>query len=177
MTTGPSTSDTAEFERVVLSHLDDAYTLASYLVRSEHDAQDLVQEAALRALQHFAGFRGGDARSWFLAIVRNCCFSWLERRRGRPFVEDGGELLSLVPDDHETDARAIRSSERARLEAALARLPVILREVLILREVSDLSYKEISDVVGVPAGTVMSRLSRARERMADLLGQTGGDHD
>jgi RNA polymerase sigma factor (sigma-70 family) len=163
-----------DFERAVLVHLDDAYTLARYLVRAEHDAQDVVQEAALRAMQHFAGFRGTEGRSWFLAIVRNCCYTWLERQRGRRVVDDDGELLSLVADPHEADERAIRSSERGRIEGALARLPLELREVIILREIEDLSYKEISNVTGVPAGTVMSRLARARNRLADLLQASGG---
>ena len=162
-----------EFDRQVLAHLDDAYTLARYLSRDEHDAQDIVQDAMLRALQHFAGFRGGDARSWLLAIVRNCCYTWAERQGKRRTVNDGGETLSLVADSREADERAIRSSERARIEAALAKLPAELREVLVLREISELSYKEISNVVGVPAGTVMSRLSRARDRMAELL-RAGG---
>src|SRR3954471_9890282 len=99
--------DDGRFEEVVLPHLDAAYTLARYLVRDEHDAQDVVQEAALRAFQHFGGFRGGDPRSWFLAVVRNCCYSWIERRRGRRLVEDDGELLSLVADAREADERAI----------------------------------------------------------------------
>lgn len=174
MTADTGSPNGAEFERAVLAHLDAAYTLASYLVRSEHDAQDLVQEAAFRAFQHFGGLRGADARSWFLAIVRNCCFTWIERQRSRRIVDDGGEMLSLVADERQADERAIRSSERARIDAALARLPVELREVIILREMHDLSYKEISNVVGVPAGTVMSRLSRARDRLADLLEPMGG---
>jgi RNA polymerase sigma-70 factor, ECF subfamily len=163
-----------DFDRAVLIYLNEAYTLARYLARSEHDAQDIVQEAALRAFQHFGGFRGGDAKSWFLAIVRNCCYTWLERQRSRGIVDDGEELLSLVPDPHQADERAIRESERAHIEAALARLPVELREVIILREIGGLSYKEISNVVGVPAGTVMSRLSRARDRLATLLQPAGG---
>jgi RNA polymerase sigma-70 factor (ECF subfamily) len=170
----PDAGPSAEFERVVLVHLDDAYTLARYLVRDEHDAQDVVQDAALRGLRHFASFRQGDARSWFLAIVRNCCYTWLERRQGRSAGGDDQELLAAVPDPREADERAIRASERTRVEAALARLPVELREVIVLREVADLSYKEISNVVGVPAGTVMSRLSRARDRLATLLGSREG---
>jgi RNA polymerase sigma-70 factor (ECF subfamily) len=164
---------TAEFERLVLAHLDDAYTLARYLLRDEHDAQDVVQDAALRALRHFARYRGGDARSWLLSIVRNCCYTWLETRRDARIVKDGADHLSLVADTNETDAPAIRSSERSRIEAALARLPLELREVIVLREIEELSYKEISAVVGVPAGTVMSRLSRARDRLATMLSEGG----
>src|SRR3954462_8931534 len=162
-------STLADFERVVLAHLDDAYTLARYLVRDEHDAQDVVQDAALRAQRHFGSFRGGDARAWLLSIVRNCSYTWLESARGRRIADGNDELLALVPDPAGADDLAIRSSERRRVEAALARLPLELREVVVLREIAGLSYKEISDVVGIPAGTVMSRLSRARDRLAALL--------
>ena len=163
----------ADFERLVLVHLDDAYTLARYLLRDEHDAQDVVQDAALRALRHFARYRGGDARSWLLSIVRNCSYTWLESRRNARVVEDGGDHLSLVADTNESDARAIRSSERSRIETALAKHPLELREVIVLREIEELSYKEISTVVGVPTGTVMSRLSRARDRLATMLSEGG----
>ena len=163
-------SDVARFERVVLPHLDDAYTLARYLVRDEHDAQDVVQEAALRAFRYFAGYSGGDARSWLLAIVRNCSLTWLQRRKSDqrmvPFSD--GEGLD-VAGGLDADAVAIESSERRRVERAVATLPVEFREVLVLREIEDLSYREISDVVGVPVGTVMSRLSRARKRLAAVL--------
>jgi RNA polymerase sigma-70 factor (ECF subfamily) len=162
--------DVERFERVVLPFLDDAYTLARYLLRDEHDAQDVVQEAALRALRYFDGYSGGDARAWLLAIVRNCALNW--RRRNRvdertvPFV-DAAELS--ISDGQEADAAAIESSERNRVHRAIDALPVEFREVVVLREVQDLSYKEISDVLGVPIGTVMSRLARARRRLASLL--------
>ena len=163
-------SDVGRFERVVLPYLDDAYTLARYLVRDEHDAQDVVQEASLRAFRYFSGYSGGDARSWLLAIVRNCSLTWLQRRRSDqrmvPFPD--GEGLE-VADPRDADATAIASSERRRVERAIDALPVEFREVLVLREVEDMSYREISDVVGVPVGTVMSRLSRARRRLAALL--------
>src|ERR1043165_6941991 len=121
-----SRTDVTEFERVVLVHLDDAYTLARYLLRDEHDAQDVVQDAALRAFRHFEKYRGGDARSWLLSIVRNCCYTWLETKSGARLVDDGGELLTLVPDSMESDAKAIQSSERDRITKALARLPMEL---------------------------------------------------
>jgi RNA polymerase sigma-70 factor (ECF subfamily) len=165
-----SQSEVARFERVVLPHLDDAYTLARYLVRDEHDAQDVVQEAALRAFRYFGGYSGGDARSWLLAIVRNCSLTWLQRRRSdQRFVEfEDGQGLE-VAGGLDADTMAFVSSERGRVERAIDALPVEFREVLVLREVEDLSYREISDVVGVPVGTVMSRLSRARKRLAALL--------
>ena len=161
--------DVARFERTVLPHLDDAYTLARYLVRDQHDAQDVVQEAALRAVRYFGGYSGGDARSWLLAIVRNCAMTLLARRRGdarmTPFDDATEEITTAVA----ADEAAIAASDRSRIERALDALPVEFREVLVLRELEDLSYREISDVVGVPIGTVMSRLARARRRMAYLL--------
>ncbi len=164
--------DVERFERVVLPHLDDAYTLARYLLRDEHDAQDAVQDAVLRALRYFESYREGDARAWLLAIVRNCCHTWHRKQRGEratvPFTDD--ESTIGVRDARETDAGAIAASERARLGRAIASLPTEFREVIVLREIEDLSYKEISDVVGVPIGTVMSRLARARKRMAAALG-------
>jgi RNA polymerase sigma-70 factor, ECF subfamily len=166
----PST-DLQRFEHVVLPHLDDAYTLARYLVRDEHDAEDVVQDAVLRALRHFDGYRGGDARAWLLTIVRNCSLNWHRRRKAEghtlPFAEPA---VSLVPDASEADARAIARSDRDRVLNAVASLPLEFREVIVLREVEDLSYKEISDITGVPIGTVMSRLSRARRRLAVALG-------
>ena len=163
--------DAERFERVVLPHLDDAYTLARYLLRDEHDAQDAVQDAVLRALRYFESFREGDARAWLLAIVRNCCLTWHRRQRvQRASVSLGDADLVDIGPARETDARAIAQSERAALERAVATLPVEFREVIVLREVQELSYREISDVVGVPIGTVMSRLARARKRLASALG-------
>jgi RNA polymerase sigma-70 factor (ECF subfamily) len=162
--------DVERFERIVLPHLDDAYTLARYLVRDEHDAQDIVQDSVLRALRYFDGYREGDARAWLLAIVRNCCMTWLRRDRGeRQVLSFEGGMLSLAG-PAETDARAIQRSERAALARALDALPDEFREVIVLREIQALSYKEISDVVGVPIGTVMSRLARGRKRLASALG-------
>jgi RNA polymerase sigma-70 factor (ECF subfamily) len=163
--------DVDRFERAVLPHLDDAYTLARYLLRDEHDAQDAVQDAVLRALRYFETYRDGDARAWLLAIVRNCCLTWHRRERGsRATVSFNDHAADIVSDSRETDALAIERSERAAIERAVAALPPEFREVIVLREVQSLSYKEISDVVGVPIGTVMSRLARARKRLASVLG-------
>ena len=157
-----SQRDVDRFERIVLPHLDDAYTLARYLVRDEHDAQDVVQEAVLRALRYFEGFRDGDARAWLLAIVRNCCLTWLRQHRSaRNTLSVEASGISII-DSRETDTRAIQRSERATIARALDALPDEFREVIVLREIQELSYKEISDVVGVPIGTVMSRLARGR---------------
>lgn len=159
------------FERLVLPHLDDAYTLARYLLRDEHDAQDAVQEASLKAFRHFAGFRSGDARAWLLSIVRNSCYDWYKSHRleraSVPITEDGAEEMA---DPHAADQDAVEASERDRIRAAVDALPPELREVIVLRELNDMSYREISEVVRAPIGTVMSRLSRARERLAAALG-------
>lgn len=165
-----SQRDVERFERIVLPHLDDAYTLARYLLRDEHDAQDAVQDSVLRALRYFDGYREGDARAWLLAIVRNCCLTWHRRHRGGPDTLSFDSEQVTLADPHETDALAIRRSERAVLARALDTLPDEFREVIVLREIQDLSYKEISDVVGVPIGTVMSRLARGRKRLASALG-------
>jgi RNA polymerase sigma-70 factor (ECF subfamily) len=155
------------FESLILPHLDDAYSLARYLLRDEHDAQDVVQEAALRALRYFDGYRGGDARAWFLQIVRNGCHTW---RAGKAIERGAVPFDPQLADGRGADERAIRSSEADRIRAALDALPPEMREVIVLREVNELSYQEIADVAGIPIGTVMSRLSRARARLAAALG-------
>ena len=158
------------FEQLVLPHLDDAYTLARYLLRDEHDAQDAVQDAVLRALRHFEGFRQGDARAWLLTIVRNCCYSWHKAHRwDRSTVSFSDDAAQGVTDPHAADDLANQASERERIQAAVDALPDELKEVIVLRELNELSYREISDVVGAPIGTVMSRLSRARDRLAAAL--------
>jgi RNA polymerase sigma-70 factor (ECF subfamily) len=166
-----STPEVARFERVVLPFLDDAYGLARYLLRNEHDAQDVVQDAVLRALRHFGGFREGDARAWLLAITRNCCLTFLRSRKDPAVsLSDGESDSAALIDAAATDDRAIRSSDRAVIERGLAALPFEFREVIVMREINDLSYKEISEVTGVPIGTVMSRLARARRKLASALG-------
>ena len=160
------------FERVVMPHLNDAYTLARYLLHDEHDAQDVVQDAVLRAIRHIDGFRHGDARAWLLTIVRNCCYTWHKshkRERSNVSLSDEGALT--VADSNTADDATIRASDSEVIRAAVDRLPAELREVLVLRELNELSYREISEVVGVPMGTVMSRLSRAREKLAAVRGE------
>lgn len=171
-------SELERFEAVVLPHLDPAYTLARYLTRNTQDAEDVVQEAALRAFRHFAGFRGAagrEARAWLLTIVRNAAFSLRKRHRADTLTtEFDDELHSEGASVEEPGAALERESGREALRRALDTLGPEYREVIVLRELEELSYKEISDVTGVPVGTVMSRLSRARRRLAAALGGGGG---
>ena len=158
------------FERVVVPLLDDAYTLARYLMRDEHDAQDVVQEAYLRAWRHYGGFHGGDARPWLLAIVRNCCHTWRRSARPQQVVEYVDEVHGSSEGQRATDADAIQASDRTELRVALDQLQPEYREAIVLREIEGLSYKEIASVTGAPIGTVMSRLARARRRLQEALG-------
>jgi RNA polymerase sigma-70 factor (ECF subfamily) len=158
------------FEQAVLPHLDAAYNLARWLIRSPADAEDVVQEACLRALRFFDGFRGGDSRAWLLKIVRNTCYSWVKKNRPTELFGEFDEAVhssEVVGEDAEAELVSRAESERVR--TALETLPVAFREVLLLREIEELSYKEISDVTGVPMGTVMSSLSRARQRLREEL--------
>ena len=158
------------FEQTVIPLIDDAYTLARHLMRDEHDAQDVVQEAYLRAWRFFDSFRGGDERAWLLTIVRHCCYTWQRGRRETANVAFDDELHGdTAGSRYAADAHAIDESERGSLHAALDRLPPEFREVLVLRELQELSYKDIARVTGVPVGTVMSRLARARERLRRVL--------
>lgn len=158
------------FEQLILPHLDDAYTLARYLLRDAHDAQDVVQDAALRAFRYFDSYRGGDPRAWFLAIVRNCCHT-AQRQHGALRTISLADAHAEVPQEsYATDESAVGASERENLERIMAELPIEFREVLVLRELQELSYAQIGEVLGVPIGTVMSRLSRARKRVAARLG-------
>jgi len=160
----------ARFEAVVLPHLDAAYTLARYLTRNAHDAEDVVQDACLRALKYFETFRGGEGtsgRAWLLTIVRNTAYS--SRRGQRDATEfDETQHSDAVAEEH-PEAALLQTDAREALGRALDRLAPEFREVIVLRELEGLSYKEIGDVTGVPVGTVMSRLSRARARLQEAL--------
>lgn len=176
----PPLSSLSRFERLALPCMEAAYNLAFWLLRSRPDAEDVVQEAYLRALRAFDGFRGDDIRPWLLAIVRNCAYRWLSNRRRSGSVvsleqafagsgEDdigGREIASDAPSAEE---RLIGAAERDYLLRALAELPPALREVLVLREIEGLSYREIAEVTGAPIGTVMSRLSRGRAELRKTL--------
>ena len=163
-------SKLGSFERAVLPHLDAAYNLARWLTRNDHDAEDVVQEAYLRAFRSFDGFHGTDGRSWMLTIVRNTCYTWLRQSHpeqlSTPFDEEihSEEVASPNPEE-----LLLQNAGRQQLQNALEELPAEFREALVLRELEGLSYKEIADVAGVPVGTVMSRLARARDRLKDAL--------
>jgi RNA polymerase sigma-70 factor (ECF subfamily) len=158
-----------DFEQVMLPHLDAAYNLARWLTRNDHDAQDIVQDAMLRAFRFFGSLRG-EAKPWLLAIVRNCCFTWLQANRPADTVAFNDALAEILPsDDAGPEALAVRNGDRRMLNQAIDTLPAQFREVLILRELEDLSYKDIARIAEVPIGTVMSRLARARRMLADSL--------
>jgi RNA polymerase sigma factor (sigma-70 family) len=160
----------ARFEACVMPHLDAAYNLARWLTRNEHDAQDVVQDAFLRALKFFGGFRGGSSRSWLLSIVRNTCYSWLEKNRKREFATAFDEDLHAIADNsHNPEILALRDADRQTVRLAVEQLPVEFREVIVLRELEEMSYKEIAEIEGVPIGTVMSRLARARKMLHQCL--------
>jgi RNA polymerase sigma-70 factor (ECF subfamily) len=160
----------ARFERAILPHLDAAYNLARWLTRNDHDAEDVVQEACLRAHQFFGGFHGADGRAWLLTVVRNTCYTWLARNRPRtPVVAFDEHKHSSADPGASPPSLALRGEDRELLRQALEQLPPEYREVIVLRELEGLSYKEIAGITGIPLGTVMSRLARARERLQKAL--------
>ena len=157
------------YDTVVVPHLDAAYRLARWLMRDEHDAEDVVQEASLRALRYFRTFVGGDGRAWFLRIVRNTCYGW--RRHGYqpatdPFDEEQHSSTG-TPRDPET--LLLQTDDAMSIARALSSLPDHFHQLLVLRELEGLSYRELSEVIGIPMGTVMSRLSRARDALRTAL--------
>jgi RNA polymerase sigma-70 factor (ECF subfamily) len=160
--------DRIRFEQLVLPHLDSAANLARWLLRNRADSDDLVQEAMLRAFRFFSGFRGGDARAWLLQIVRNTCYTWLEKNRPTELMTEFDEELHQLP-AATPETLATRADERQRLMQALESLSPRSREVIVLRELEGCSYKEIGEITGIPIGTVMSTLSRARERLQRTL--------
>jgi len=153
----------------VLPHLDAAYSLARWITRNDHDAQDVVQEAVLRAYRFFEGLRG-EPKPWLLAIVRNSCLSWLQVNRPADLAAfDDRAVEPEAPDEAGPEAQAMRAVDRRMLNDAIAALPAQFREVIVLRELEDLSYKEIARVADVPIGTVMSRLARARRLLGEFV--------
>jgi RNA polymerase sigma-70 factor, ECF subfamily len=164
------------FDDVVLPHLEAARRLARWLIRNEDDAKDVLQEASMRAFRYFGTFSGGDGRAWFLSIVRNTCRGWYGRRlelSADPFDE---ERHSLVGSGLDPEALLHHGDEVALIEDAMSHLPARVRKLLILREVEGLSYRELAVVMRLPIGTVMSRLSRAREAFRGAMTATLNQH-
>lgn len=158
------------FEEAVLPHLDAAYNLARWLTRNDQDAQDATQEACLRAFRFFPSFHGSDARPWFMKIVRNACYTWLRTNRPLQQAAEFDENIfppdSCVPNPEEI---VVQDDGGTLVRKALEKLPPNFREVLILRELEGMSYRDIAHITGVPAGTVMSSLSRGRDRLRQAL--------
>jgi RNA polymerase sigma-70 factor (ECF subfamily) len=161
-------SKLARFEQAAMPHFDAAYNLARWLTRSAGDADDVVQEAYLRAFTFFDSFRGGDGRAWLFSIVRNTCYTWLRKNRAQEMMTEFDEALHSA-ETASPEALQLRRADTEMVREGLGKLPAEFREVLVLREMEDLSYKEIADVTGLPIGTVMSRLARARKRLHDHL--------
>jgi RNA polymerase sigma-70 factor, ECF subfamily len=166
------------FQQQVMPHLDAAYNLARWLTRNDHDAEDVVQDAFLRAYRFLDGLREADARPWLLAIVRNTAYSWLRKNRPGDVValDDVSQLSGdtesaghAAPVETNPEVILLQAANRKRVNRALEDLPVAFREVLVMRELEDMSYKEIAAVAGIPIGTVMSRLSRGRELLRNAL--------
>ena len=175
-------TDSRNFEATVRPLLDAGYNLARWLLRDDASAEDAVQEAALRAFKYYKGLRRDSARAWFLAIVRNVCFTHLEERKRRQEQTGLGEgeleafQLELGPQSRGPDHSLQQRMDRLHIDAALRALPPILREVIVLRELEEMSYEDIGRVADIPLGTVMSRLSRARARLKELLLRAGAGH-
>lgn len=163
------------FETLVLPHMNSAFNVARWLTHNDQDAQDVVQEAYLRAFRFFDGFRGEDARAWLLSIVRNTFCTWYQQNRGHAanttMFEEEMHSLETSADGHDDspEAMLIRGESQKRVHKALQALRLEYREVVVLRELEDLSYKEMATIVGIPIGTVMSRLGRGRQQLAALL--------
>ena len=160
----------ARFEQIILPHLDDAYNLARWLTRQEQDADDVVQEAVLRAYQFFDSFQGSSSRPWLLSIVRNTCYTWLQRNRAREGATSfDEEIHSGTRTSESPDTQSLTREDRGLLRQAIEQLPPEFREAIVLRELEGLSYKEIAEIAGIPLGTVMSRLARARDQLQQRL--------
>jgi RNA polymerase sigma-70 factor (ECF subfamily) len=162
-----------EFDRVVAPHLARAYNFARLLVGNAADAEDLVQEASVRAFRALNTYRGGDSRTWLLVIVRNLCYSFLGRQRGADNVVEFAEE-EHSPGVETPEASALQRASASEVRTAIEQLPAEFRECLVLREMDEMSYRDIAQITGVPVGTVMSRLSRARQQLRARLQKQAG---
>jgi RNA polymerase sigma factor (sigma-70 family) len=170
----PRCDTDARFNAVVMPYLDDAYSLARWITGNRSDAEDVVQDACVRAFRGIGRFADGNARAWVLTIVRRAAYQWLNKHRPAAlvFVEDLETITTTRPggpDVESPEVALIAKTEATRLEEAIAALPVIPRETLVLREVQGLAYRDIAEVTGVPIGTVMSRLARARGQLIAMM--------
>ncbi len=162
----------ALFEQVILRHIDAAYNLARWMIRNNQDAEDIVQESFLRAYKYFSSYQGGNGRSWLLTIVRNTCYTWLHENQAHGAPVDLNEEITSTELNVDDPEKCLQIKvDRQSVAQALEKLPVEYRELIVLRELEEMSYKEIALIAGVPIGTVMSRLARARQRLKDCLGQ------
>jgi RNA polymerase sigma-70 factor (ECF subfamily) len=166
-------NESIAFNDAVLPHLDAAYNLARWLTRNDHDAEDVVQEASLRAFKYWAGISHQDSRSWLLAIVRNTFYTWLRQRSPDAHPFSDADLAEVGDKNPNPERAALQGADREMLKAALEDLPLEFREAIVLREMEGLSYKEIADISNVPVGTVMSRLARGRKRLQANLTELG----
>jgi RNA polymerase sigma-70 factor (ECF subfamily) len=172
-TTEERLSDHTTFEQLVMPHLDAAYNLARWLAHDPHDAEDVLQDACIRALKYIGSVQGSNARAWFLAIVRNAFYDWLGRNRPAEVVHEDDDAIAarIDPSSPDPERTALQRAELHALADAIQALPLQYREVLVLRELEEMSYKEIARIANIPIGTVMSRLARARgllQRSANL---------
>ena len=170
MSNRPDRPDAAQdagrsFDAVVVPHLDAGYRLARWLMRNHPDAEDVVQEACLRAFRYFDTFGGGDGRAWFLTIVRNTCYGWRLHPSQPPTASFEEEQHSSARPTADPETLLLQTDAANSIEQALSRLPDHFHQLLVLRELEELSYRELSEVIGIPIGTVMSRLSRARKAL------------
>ena len=161
--TGPE--GPGSFDSIVVPHLDAGYRLARWLMRDEHDAEDVVQEASLRAFRYFRTFGGGDGRAWFLRIVRNTCYGWRVKGVQASTDEFDEELHSMARPQSNPETLLLQTDDTESITQAMRTLPDHFHQLLVLRELEGLSYRQLADAIGIPIGTVMSRLSRAREAL------------
>jgi RNA polymerase sigma-70 factor, ECF subfamily len=160
----------SHFEQAILPHMDAAYNLARWLARNEQDAQDVVQEAYLRAFRFFDGYRGGSSRAWLLKIVRNTFYTWAQKNRMQQLLEPFDEKIHAVEtDDTNPETALVKKADSQLVRQAMEDLPIEFREALVMRELEGMSYKEIADIAGIPLGTVMSRLARGRKELQKRL--------
>ncbi len=176
----------ARFQRDIVAQLDAAYNFARFLSRDADAAQDIVQEAFLRAYRGFGGYQGGDPRAWIFAIIRNCYHDWLLERRRKarleidpPVASEGASqpIEDIASDEDDPETALLRRSEVGRVRAVLAGLPRPIREILVLREIEGLSYRQIAEIAALPIGTVMSRLARARAQFHDAWRREAGTQE